>query len=223
MFNQSGSTAGKVGKMESTFFGKVMFFFSLAILTSSAGVFISGHYFMEYFLASPGLMMLAFVAELGLVFSSRMWSARRPLNHFLFLLFAFLSGVTAAPLIFSVAAMPGGVPILTKALLATGLMFTATALFGWTTKKNLSGMSGFLWVSLIGLIVVQVIGIFLPWGSTMEMIFSSFGVVLFSAFTAYDFNKIKHYPQDRYIDAALRLYLDIFNLFLFILRLMSRD
>jgi len=43
--------------------------------------------------------------------------------------------------------------------------------------------------------------------------------VLFSAFTMYDFQKLKHYPEDRYIEAALNLYLDIFNLFLYILRL----
>lgn len=227
MFNQGNSAVPKSSKVQATFFGKVIFFFALALLTSTAGVFVSGQYFMDYFLAYPALMFGAFAVELILVFTARMWSTRRPLNRLLFLLFAFLSGATAAPLIFSVAALPGGVPILAKALLATGLMFTATALFGWTTKINLSGLGGFLWVTLIGLIIVQVIGIFLPWGNAMEMVVSSIGVTLFSAFTAYDFQKFRNYPEDRYIDAALNLYLDIFNLFLYILRLMlafsSRD
>ncbi len=108
---------------------------------------------------------------------------------------------------------------MTKALLATGLMFTATAAFGWTTKMDLSGMRGFLMIALIGMIVVGVIGIFIPWSNTMEMVYSGVGVLIFSGFIVYDFQKIKQYPEDRYIDAALNIYLDIFNLFLYILRL----
>ena len=75
------------------------------------------------------------------------------------------------------------------------------------------------------MIIVGVIGIFVPWGSTMELVYSGIGILLFSAFTAYNMQSLKRYPEDRYIDAALSLYLDIFNLFLFILRFMmaSRD
>jgi FtsH-binding integral membrane protein len=51
------------------------------------------------------------------------------------------------------------------------------------------------------------------------MIFSGFGVLVFSGFAMYDFQRIKSFPEDRYIDAALHLYLDIFNLFIFVLRL----
>ena len=79
-------------------------------------------------------------------------------------------------------------------------------------------------MGLIGLIITGVIGIFLPWGNTMEMVYSGFGVLLFSAYTMYDFQKIKAYPADAAIDAALAIYLDIFNLFLMVLRfLMSMN
>lgn len=204
--------------LETTFFGKVMFFFALAVFASFAGVYTVNHFFFQYFYETPALMWGAFIAELILIFTARMWIQKAPINRLLFAVFAFLSGVTAAPLIGIVAASPGGVDVLTKALLATGFMFTATALIGWTTKIDLSGMRGFLMSGLIGMIVVGIIGIFTPWGNTMEMIYSGFGVLLFSGFVAYDFQKLKHYPEDRYIDAALALYLDIFNLFLYILR-----
>ncbi|MBI2634224.1 Bax inhibitor-1/YccA family protein [Candidatus Peregrinibacteria bacterium] len=137
----------------------------------------------------------------------------------MFALFTFITGITVAPLLAILAATPEGVTILTKALAITGLTFTATAIFGWTTKIDLSGMRGFLMIGLIGMILVGVVGIFLPWGNTMEMVYSGIGVLLFAGYTVYDFQKLKHYPEDRYIDAALNLYLDIFNLFLFILRL----
>jgi len=112
-----------------------------------------------------------------------------------------------------------------KALLATILTFTAAAIFGWTTHFNLSGMRGFLVIGLIGLIITGVLGFFFPWGNTMELVYSGGGVLLFTGFIMYDFQRLKKFPENMYIEAALSLYLDIFNLFLFMLRLMlaSRD
>ncbi|MBI4975322.1 Bax inhibitor-1/YccA family protein [Candidatus Peregrinibacteria bacterium] len=203
-----------------TFFGKVMFFFAVAIMMSVLAVFIGNEYLLQYFFVTPGLIYVLFIAELALIFTARTWSTKVPLNRFLFALFAFITGLTIAPLISVVAAMPSGVALLSKALIITSMTFTATALIGWTTKMDLSGMRTFLMMTIIGMIIVSVIGIFIPWGNTFEMVFSGIGVLLFSAFTAYDFQKIKRFPEDRYIDAALMLYLDIFNLFIYILRLL---
>ncbi len=212
------SPNAKVG-IEPTFFGKVMTFFALAIVTSAVGAYLTSTYAIQYFFEMPWLIYALFAVELILVFTSRMWSTKRPLNRLLFVLFAFITGVTIAPLLTIVAATPEGTVMLIKALVATGAMFTATAAIGWTTKYDLSGMRGFLIMGLVGMIIVGVAGIFFPWGNTFELVFSGIGVIIFSAFTMYDFQKIKNYPPDRYIDAALRLYLDIFNLFLYILRL----
>ncbi|MEK7672432.1 MAG: Bax inhibitor-1/YccA family protein [Patescibacteria group bacterium] len=222
---ENQSPIAREGKLnfEPTFFGKVMAFFALAIACSCAGVYLASNYFMDNFIAMPSLMWIITIIELALVFTARMWSTKYPINRLLFAAFAFISGVTIAPLIAILAASPEGVAIITKALLATTLMFGATAIFGWTTKMNLSSLKGFLMISLIGLLIVGLIGIFIPWSNTMEMIYSGAGVLIFSGFVVYDINKLKYYPEDRYIDAALNLYLDIFNLFIFILRLiMSR-
>lgn len=204
--------------IEPTFFGKVMTFFALAVGASLAGTYITYTYFLHIFVAQPALMYLLFGAELILIFTSSMWSQKIPINRFLFALFAFISGATLAPLIALLIATPGGVVILYKALFSTALMFSATAIVGYTSKVDFSGLRGFLFMGLIGLIIVGVIGIFIPWSNTFELVFSGFGVLLFSGFIMYDFQKIKQYPEDRYIDAALQLYLDIFNLFIFILR-----
>lgn len=204
---------------------KVFFYFGLAILASAAGTFVGLTYFAEFFLANPMLMWALFALELGLVFTARWWSERRPINYVLFMAFAFITGVTIVPLL-ALFLVEFGPAIIVKALLATTLMFAGTAVFGWTTKKNLSGLGGFLWIGLIGMIVVSLIGIFVPWSNTFEMIFAGFGVILFSAYTMYDIQKIKSFPGMSPMEAALGLYLDIFNLFIFILRLMgagSRD
>jgi len=76
-------------------------------------------------------------------------------------------------------------------------------------------------MSLIGMIITGIIGIFIPWGNSIELVYSWFGVVLFAGFTMYDIQKLKKYPENMYIQAALQLYLDIFNLFLYILRAIS--
>ncbi|MFA6305507.1 MAG: Bax inhibitor-1 family protein [Candidatus Gracilibacteria bacterium] len=207
-------------KISPTFFGKVMLFFTIAIISSIAGIFVAIQFLLGYFVSMPGIMLAFFAAELILVFTAKMWSTKIPLNRFIFALFTFISGITATPLIAIVASSPAGLVILAKALIITVFVFIAVAIIGYTTKMDLSGMKIFLMMGLIGMILTGLIGIFLPWGNTFEMIYSGIGVLLFAGFTAYDFQKIKMYPQDRYIDAALQLYLDIFNLFLSILRLL---
>ncbi len=216
--NPQAYTQTKVG-IEPTFFGKVMTFFALAMLASTAAVFITQAYFIEIFFANPALIWVLFIVELGIIFTSRLWSQKHGLNYAMFALFAAITGVTIAPLLTIVAGLPNGTEMLTKALLATGLMFTATAVFGWTTKWDLSGLRGFLMMGLLGLIIIGVLNFFIPWSNTTEILFSGAGILIFSGFTMYDFQKLKRFPEDRYVEAALMLYLDIFNLFLYILRL----
>jgi len=220
--NMDPAAIQRTNTYTTTFFGKVMLFFGLAIMASLFGVWISFSYLIEAFITTPGLMWIIFIGEIGLILTSGMWSKKEPLNYFVFALFAILTGVSITPLLLYVA-MSGGIAIIIKALLATFLTFTAAGLIGWKTKKSLASWGGFLFVSLIGLVIVQIVGIFIPWGSTFEMIYSSIGVVIFGAYTIYDFNRLKTFPEDQYVQAAMHIYLDIFNLFIFILRLMSSN
>jgi FtsH-binding integral membrane protein len=206
---------------EPTFLSKVMFFFGLALLTSAAGTYTGFNYMVPLFIANPAVIWILFAAELVLIFTARIWSTRKPINYLLFAAFAFVTGITLVPLLAQFMLEFGGPDIIIKALLATTLMFAGTAVFGWVTKRNLSGLSGFLWTALIGMIIVSVIGIFIPWSNTFEMFFSGFGVIVFGAYTMYDIQRLKMMPEDRPLDAALMLYLDIFNLFIFILRLIG--
>jgi len=208
----------KSQEVTSTFFGKVMFAFSLAVLVSTLGVWLGFNYLIEVFIKTPNLIWLVFIAELGLIFTSPIWSKKKPLNYVLFCGFALLTGISITPLLL-MAAVTAGSDVIVKALLATVLMFGAAGAIGWTTKRSLEGMRGFLSITLIGMLIVGIIGMFIPWGSTFEMVYSGIGVILFSGYAMYDFQKIKQYPEDGYIDAAMQLYLDIFNLFIFILRL----
>ncbi|MCC6643414.1 Bax inhibitor-1/YccA family protein [Candidatus Peregrinibacteria bacterium] len=219
MYNQEVAQTRPV--YGSSFVSKVMFFFGLAVAASAAGAFVGLNYLIPFFLSNTAFIYLLIIAELGLILTSQWWSKTTPLNYILFTIFAVITGITLVPVLAYFLESAAGVDILIKAFGATALMFGAAAVFGHTTHFNLQGLRGFLMMSLIGMIVVSVIGIFVPWSNTFEMIFSGIGVVLFSAYTMYDMQKLKSYPEDMYILAAMSLYLDIFNLFLYILRLLA--
>ena len=107
----------------------------------------------------------------------------------------------------------------------TAASFGALSLFGYTTKKNLSGLGTFLFMGLIGLIIASVVNIFLV-SSMMQFIISVAGVLIFAGLTAYDTQRIKNdyymmqtgeMMQKGAIMGALSLYLDFVNLFMYLL------
>ncbi|UYY60005.1 Bax inhibitor-1 family protein [Sphingomonas sp. S2-65] len=115
----------------------------------------------------------------------------------------------------------------------TAAGFGALSLYGYTTKKDLSGLGTFLIMGLVGLIVASIVNLFLQSG-TMSLVISVLGVLIFAGLTAYDTQKIKSMyayvggtdmQGKAVIMGALTLYLDFINMFLFLLRLFgsSRD
>ena len=114
------------------------------------------------------------------------------------------------------------------AFLSASAMFGAAALYGATTKRSLTGLGGILFMGLIGIIVASVINIFLASG-TLGWIISIVGVVIFTALTAYDVQRIQAGDlaartgsmEKAAVIGALHLYLDFINLFLFTLRLLG--
>lgn len=108
----------------------------------------------------------------------------------------------------------------------TGATFMAMSLYGYTTKRDLSGLGSFLFMGLIGLIIASVVNIFLQ-STMLQFIVSAAGVLIFTGLTAYDTQAIKNYYSASDSDAtagkkaimgALRLYLDFINLFIMLLQ-----
>ncbi len=208
------------------FYNKVLSWFGLSILATGAGVYLGYHYLLATFVQNPLLMYGFFFLELGLILTSRMWSKREPLNYLLFSLFTISSGITVVPLLASFAAEFGGYDIIYRSLFTTTVTFLAMGLIGHTSKRSFQGLSGFLFIGLIGMLITGLISIFLPWSNTGEMIYSGLGTLIFAGYTMVDIQRLKSYPADESMNAAMALYLDVFNLFIFILRLtgaVSRD
>lgn len=121
-----------------------------------------------------------------------------------------------------------------QTFLITAIAFASLSLWGYTTKRDLSGMGTFLFMGLIGLIIASIVNLFLQSG-LWQMAISAIGVLIFAGLTAYDTQKIKNtYLQLANSDhdflgkaaimGALNLYLDFLNMFMFLLQLLgNRD
>jgi FtsH-binding integral membrane protein len=110
----------------------------------------------------------------------------------------------------------------------TAIAFASLSLYGYTTKRDLSGMGSFLIMGVVGLIVAMIVNIFLQSAAIMFAI-STLGVLIFAGLTAYDTQKIKsvylahaqggdqEWLGKSAIMGALNLYLDFLNMFMFLL------
>jgi uncharacterized protein len=119
-----------------------------------------------------------------------------------------------------------------QTFLITAIAFAGLSLYGYVTKRDLSGLGTFLMMGLIGLLVAMVVNIFLA-SSALAFAISVIGVLIFAGLTAYDTQNIKntylqhavHGDQEwlgkAAIMGALNLYMDFINLFMFLLQFMG--
>jgi modulator of FtsH protease len=197
--------------------------FAVAMGLTVFGVYIGMH-FIESIMSS-GIHILFLVIELGIILTARMWMDKSPLNYLLFGALPIFSGLMITPFILSVlTGYANGGTILVNALSATGFMAASAAVFAKTTKLNLGVMGKALFFAVIGLIGFGLLQFFVPALRTtqMEMMISGIGIVVFALFTAYDIQRISKLGKvgANPFMLAISLYLDIFNLFLYILRFM---
>jgi uncharacterized protein len=163
------------------------------------------------------------IAQLGLVFviSFAINRISATVALLLFFIYAASLGLTLGLIVGGYSA--SGV---VTAFLSASAMFGAAAVYGATTKRSLAGLGGILFMGLIGLIVASVVNLFLG-NSAISWVISIVGVVIFTALTAYDVQRIQSGDlaartgslEKAAVIGALHLYLDFINLFLFLLRL----
>lgn len=202
---------------------QVYLLFAVAIALTVVGVF-AGMLFAPALLSS-GLNIVFVLAMFAILLTARVWIERSPLNYVLFGVFPMVSGFVITPYImFALLEYANGAAILLNALMATVFMAGAAAVWARTTPWDLSLMGRMLIFALFGLIGMGLLQLFIPSlrGTQMELLISGAGTVVFGLFTAYDIQRIQHLGArgaNPFI-LALSLYLDIFNLFLYISRFM---
>ncbi|WMY97756.1 MAG: Bax inhibitor-1/YccA family protein [Arsenophonus sp.] len=171
------------------------------------------------------LVVLEFLLVLTLSFAlSRMSPV---LATSMFMLYSMLTGLTSSLILISYTSIS-----VTGTFFITSLTFLSLSVYGYLTKRDLSGFSIFLFMSIIGLIILSIVNVWFR-SSGFSMFVSYCGILIFSALTAYDTQKLKEMGNkvDIYnnednmrkyaIFGALTLYLDFINLFFMFLRILG--
>jgi len=179
---------------------------------------------------NPLLLMVLIVAELGLVFAiagmvNRMSAGTATA---LFVIYSGLNGVTLSS-IFLIYVQTS----IVSTFFICAATFIACSIYGWTTKKDLTSLGGFMMMGLIGIVIASLVNLFIQ-SSSVSAIISYIGVLVFVGLTAYDTQKIKNMAmtQPANLDGAvirkgailgaLSLYLDFINLFLMLLSIFGQ-
>ncbi|SMH27437.1 Bax inhibitor-1/YccA family protein [Mesorhizobium australicum] len=168
------------------------------------------------------LRWVVMLAPLGMVFflSARIHTLSVSAAQTMFWVFAALMGLSLSSifLVYTSASI-------VQTFFITAASFGALSLFGYTTKRDLTGMGSFLIMGVFGLIIAMIVNIFLA-SPALQFAISAIGVLIFAGLTAYDTQKIKemYFEGDEVLVAgrkaimgALTLYLDFINLFSFLL------
>lgn len=173
---------------------------------------------------SPSMLAWgAMLASIGMVFflSFRVSHMRAATAQGIFWAYAALSGIGLAPIFLTYTAES-----ITRVFFISAGAFAGLSLYGYTTKRDLTGFGSFLIMGLIGLLIASVVNIFLA-STMMHWVISAAGVLIFAGLTAYDTQKIKemYYEADssevaskKAVMGALTLYMDFINLFIMLLR-----
>ncbi len=204
---------------------KVYNFMAIALGISGAVAFLVANSpaLMSLFFGTP-LAWVVMLAPLGFVFffSYKLQSISAEKAKTYLWIYSGLMGLSLA----SIFVIYTGTSV-ARIFFITSSVFGAMSLYGYATKKDLSGLGSFLIMGLIGLMIASLVNIFLK-SSALEFALSVIGVFIFIGLTAYDTQRIKqtyyHFAGNSEMVAkmavlgALNLYMDFINLFLMMLR-----
>ena len=202
------------------------FFGKASIVTNELGQIIGITPIGAMLFGSP-LKWVVMLAPLGFVFylSAKINKMSVSSAQITFWIFSAIMGLSLAS-IFIVYTQAS----IARVFFISSGTFAAMSLYGYTTKKDLTKLGGFLFMGLIGIIIASLVNLFFQ-SSALHFAISVIGVLVFVGLTAYDTQSIKnmYYAGDsesvggkKALMGALRLYLDFINLFIMLLRLFGQ-
>ncbi|MBV9119523.1 MAG: Bax inhibitor-1/YccA family protein [Chloroflexi bacterium] len=195
--------------------GKVLGLLAFAFLFTCAGVLVGAR-------LGPGGFLLSLIGTFGCLFILMAVRNRTPANLILLYAFATFEGMLLGPVLDSYLAQGMGNIVLDAAAGTAAVTFLAGS-FGYTTRRNVSGIGGILFVALIGIVVASIVGLFLHLPG-LYLIISMAAVAIFSGYIIYDFNRLAKSGVATEGDAvmfAVSLYLDMINIFVSLLNILS--
>ncbi len=229
MFTQRQTIASTSTLSDSSFLPKVYGWMTtgLALTALAAMMTLSSQGLLNLIFGNKMVFYALIFGELGLVIamSAAINKISSTTATLMFLLYSALNGVTFA----SIFLIYTSSSITSTFFVAAGT-FGSVSIYGYVTKRDLTGWGSFLFMGLIGIVIASVVNIFLQ-SEMISWVVSYIGVFVFVGLTAYDTQKIKRIGAAGFADeesrkkasilGALTLYLDFINLFLMLLRIMG--
>lgn len=164
---------------------------------------------------SPGLLMaiagggfwVLFIGILGLGwFAPKIMTTKSvAAAHACYWVYAALWGLLIAPMIYAFLAIPGGTMDIARAFFITAGMFAGASLYGYTTKRDLSGFARFLMMATIGLLIAILVNVFFVESTMFSFITSILVVLVFAAITAWETQQIKTMYREADPDIVTRM------------------
>jgi modulator of FtsH protease len=212
------------GSARLAYIRKVYAYFSLAIAAGIGGALIAMNTSLVFFAVHHPFIGLIIFFGMAIFASA---SAGNPIRAVPTLFgFTFVSGIIISPTLYAIAhgyVHGADVGVIYDALFLTSLVFGALTAYVFITKKDFSYMGASLMIGLFMVIGISIVNLFVQ-SSTIDLALSSIIVILFSGFILYDTSRIlRNAHEIPPTLAALNLYLDFLNLFMAILRLLSRS
>ncbi len=192
-------------------FGHVMGLVALTVGCAALGAYIGRN-------LSGGTGLVLFIGAFACIFGLNFATARGREQLAIGLLFGLglLLGMAVAPVIAVYA--KNDPAVLWQSAGATGAFVAGLGAYGYATRRDLSSWARTLFWALLGLIVFGIVAIFVAIPNA-NLIYSIAGLVIFGGFTIFDFNRLRRADMSSAVPIAAGIFLDIFNIFLFMLRL----
>lgn len=213
-----------------TYMENVYKYMSIALLiTGFVAFFISKSVALsQLFLGSPLSIVVALAPLFYVIyFSAKVWSIAPEKAKMHLFIFSGIMGISMSSIFYVYTSIS-----IVRTFFITSAMFGGMSLYGYITKKDLTGMGQFLMMGLLGIIIASLVNIFLK-SSGVDFAISILGVIIFSGLTAYDVQKIKQTydyvsgdvatKEKVAIIGALNLYMDFINLFLTLLKFFGNN
>ncbi|KAG2226511.1 hypothetical protein INT45_014255 [Circinella minor] len=201
------------------FVRKVYSILSVQILSTviMSAIYMYNETVKQFVQTNIWVLYISMFGSLGVLFGL-MWKARStPLNYILLGIFTIMEGHLVGTVVTFYDQM-----IVLQALIITFGVFVGLTLFTLQSKWDFSGMGPFLFAGISMLFLVSLVQIFLPFSEGFQLALACAGVVIFSGYIVFDTYLIfNRYSAEDYIMASVSLYMDIINLFLRILQILS--
>ena len=229
MNNTNLKVIGNVRERENTLLRNVYGYMTIGLILTAAVAYFASvtPAIINLFLLNPAGSIVLIIAQFAIVFflSSRVERMSTGAAVTAFFAYAALTGISFS----SIFIVYAGTTIW-KAFLTTALMFAGMTVYAAVSKKNIAGWTRYLMMGLWGVIIATLVNMFLG-SSTLDLIISIVGIVLFVGLTVWDTKRImemnREYGSEMTVSehtklgiiGALDLYLDFLNIFLYVLRL----